>query len=108
VSGSAPAERWVLALYVNGASPNSIRAIETVRRLCEEEFGSQAELEIIDAQQQPDLAVHDHVVAVPTLIRRVPGPVRRIVGDLSDSARVRLALGLGPVDADDTRTVLSG
>jgi circadian clock protein KaiB len=96
MTGTAAADRWALTLYVNGASPNSIQAIETVRRLCDEELGHNVDLEVIDVRQQADLAVRDQIVAVPTLIKRLPGPVRHIVGDLSDTARLRLGLDLSP------------
>jgi circadian clock protein KaiB len=95
------ADGWALTLYVNGASAKSIEAIETVRRMCDEELGGQVDLEIIDVQQQPALVLRDQIVAVPTLIKRLPGPLRRIVGDLSDSALLRLGLDLGPVGASD-------
>jgi circadian clock protein KaiB len=98
----APAtDQWSLTLYVNGASPHSIRAIETVRRVCDEELGGHVELEIIDVRQQPALVLRDQVVAVPTLVKRLPGPLRRIVGDLADPARLRLGLQLGPVEVGD-------
>jgi len=95
------ADGWALTLYVNGASAKSIEAIETVRRICDDELGDRVDLEIIDVQQQPALVLRDQIVAVPTLIRRLPGPLRRIVGDLSDPARLRLGLDLGPVGASD-------
>ena len=95
-------EDWALTLYVNGASAKSIEAIETVRRICDEELGSRVNLEIINVQQQPALVLRDQIIAVPTLVRRLPGPPRHIVGgDLSDSARLRLGLDLGPVEARD-------
>ena len=94
----AAGEGWALTLYVNGASAKSIEAIETVRRICDEELGGHVDLEIIDVQQQPALVLRDQIVAVPTLIRRLPGPVRRIVGgDLSDSAWLRVGLDLSSV-----------
>ena len=97
----AAGEGWALTLYVSGASAKSIEAIETVRRICDEDLGGQVELEIIDVQQ-PALVLRDQIIAVPTLVKRLPGPVRRIVGgDLSDSARLRLGLDLGPVGASD-------
>ena len=93
---------WALTLYVNGASAKSIEAIETVRRVCDEELGGEVDLEIIDVQQQPALALRDQIIAVPTLVKRLPGPLRRIVGgDLSDSARLRAGLDLGPVADND-------
>lgn len=85
---------WVLTLYVNGASPNSMQAIEAVRRVCDEELTEDVELEIIDVQEEPALVVRDGVVAAPTLVRRLPSPLRRIVGHLADSGRLHLALGL--------------
>jgi circadian clock protein KaiB len=96
-------DRWALTLYVNGASPNSIRAIETVRHLCDKELGGQVDLEIVDIQQQPALVVRDQILAAPTLVKRLPGPLRRIVGDLSDSARLHLGLDLCPVEVSDGR-----
>ena len=90
-------DRWALTLYVNGASPRSIDAIEAVRRVCDEELGGRVDLEVIDVQQPPALVLRDQIIAAPTLIKRLPGPLRRIVGDLSDPARLCLGLNLGPV-----------
>ena len=101
MTDAATDERWALTLYVNGASVRSIEAIENVRRICDEELGGQVDLEIIDVQQQPALVLRDQIIAAPTLIKRLPGPLRRIVGDLSDPARLRLGLDLGPVGASD-------
>jgi circadian clock protein KaiB len=88
-------DRWALTLYVNGASTSSIHAIETVRRVCDEQLSGHVDLEVIDVRQQSALAARDQIVAAPTLIRRSPGPLRRIVGDLSDPSRVRLVLDIG-------------
>ena len=102
MTDAAADEGWALTLYVNGASAKSIQAIETVRHICDEELGGRVDLEIIDVQQQPALVVRDQIVAVPTLVKRLPGPLRRIVGgDLSDSDRLRLGLDLGPVADSD-------
>jgi len=100
------ADRWALTLYVNGASTSSIHAIETVRRVCDEQLsghGVRVDLEIIDVRKQSALAARDQVVAVPTLIRRSPGPLRRIVGDLADPSWARLGLDIGHAapDADE-------
>jgi circadian clock protein KaiB len=89
---------WALTLYVDGASPRSVTAIEAVRRVCDEELGCQVDLEVIDVQREPALALRDQVIVVPTLIKRLPGPPRRIVGDLSDPARLRLGLDLSPAE----------
>jgi circadian clock protein KaiB len=96
MTGSTADDRWVLTLYVDGASTGSIHAIETVRRVCDEELGGHADLEVIDVRQQPARAARDQIVAAPTLIRRFPGPPRRIVGDLSDPSLVRLGLDINP------------
>ena len=90
---------WALTLYVNGASPRSIAAIEAVRRVCDEELGGHVNLEVIDVQQQPALVLRDQIIAAPTLVKRLPAPLRRMVGDLSDPARLRLGLDLGPARA---------
>ena len=95
ITDSAADDRWVLVLYVDGGSTSSIHAIETVRRVCDEELGGHGvhvDLEVIDVRQQSALAARDQVMAVPTLIRRFPGPPRRIVGDMSDSDWMRLGL----------------
>jgi circadian clock protein KaiB len=101
MTDTAAADQWALTLYVNGASPNSVHAIESVRRLCDEELGGAAELEIIDVHQQPALVVRDQIVAIPTLVSRLPGQLRRIVGDLSDTGRLRLELDLRQADSSD-------
>lgn len=87
--------RWALTLYVSGASPRSTAAVETTRRLCEEELAGQVDLEIVDVYDQPALVVRDHVIATPTLIKHLPAPLRRLVGDLSDPEHVRAGLDLG-------------
>lgn len=88
-------ERWTLTLYVSRASPHSLRAIETLRRLCDDELAGRADLEIIDVSDQPSLLARDGIVAAPTLIKRRPRPLRRLVGNLGDPDRVRFALDLG-------------
>ena len=102
MTDAATSDRWALTLYVNGASPQSIRAIETVRQLCDDELDGQVDLEIIDVHLQPALAVRDQIVAAPTLIKHLPARPRRLVGDLSDANRVRRGLGLdlGPIDVE--------
>jgi circadian clock protein KaiB len=102
------AGRWALTLYVNGASPHSVHAIENARRMCEEELDGQVDLEIIDVQQEPAVVVRDQILAAPTLVRHMPGPLRQLVGDLSDGARVRLALDLSPVEMSEKHTAPGG
>jgi circadian clock protein KaiB len=101
MTDDAAGDRWALTLYVDGASTSSIHAIETVRRVCDEELGGHADLEVIDVHQQPALAVRDQIVAAPTLVRRFPGPPRRIVGDLCATAWTQLGLDLGTAEVGD-------
>jgi circadian clock protein KaiB len=86
--------RWSLTLYVSGASPRSAQALETVRRLCDEELAGQVELLVVDVAENPDLAARDRIVAVPTLVKRLPAPPRQLVGDLADVERLRVGLDL--------------
>ena len=87
-------ERYVLRLYVTGMTPRSMRAIENVRAICEEHLQGRYELEVIDIYQQPVLARGEQIVAAPTLIKKLPAPLRRIIGDLSNKERVLLGLDL--------------
>ena len=91
---------WLLTLYVSGASPRSAEAIDTVRRICDEELAGRVELRIVDVSEQPALAIGEGIVAVPTLVKRGPAPLRRLVGNLADADRVRAGLNLGPVGRD--------
>lgn len=87
-------ERYTLRLYVSGATPCSTRAIENVKALCEEYLQGRYDLEVVDIYQQPGLAEGDQILATPTLVRRLPLPLRRLVGDLSDPGRVLGRLNL--------------
>jgi circadian clock protein KaiB len=86
--------RYILRLYVTGQTPRSVRSIENLRRLCEKYLKGQFDLEIIDIYQQPALASEGQIIAAPTLIRTMPLPLRRLVGDFSDQKRVVLGLDL--------------
>jgi circadian clock protein KaiB len=88
------AGRYVLRLYVAGLMPKSIVAIANMKRICEEHLQRQYELEVIDLYQQPQLAQGDQIVAVPTLIKKLPAPLSRIIGDMSDTERVLVGLDL--------------
>ena len=94
MTSPAASGRWTLTLYVDGACAESIRAIEAVRGVCDEELAGQVDLEVIDVRQHPGKVAGDPVVAVPTLVRRFPGPLRCIVGNLADAARIRRGLGI--------------
>lgn len=89
-------DRYVLRLYVAGATPGSARAVEAMRDLCDEYLRHRYELEVIDVYQQPQLALDEEIDAVPALVKVSPLPVRRIVGDLSDTEHVLLRLDLKP------------
>jgi circadian clock protein KaiB len=86
--------RYILTLYVTGTTPRSLRAIANIKSICEEYLKGRYELQVIDVYQQPRLARGDQIVAAPTLIRRLPNPLRRLVGDLSRRERVLLGLDL--------------
>ena len=98
MTGTAADDGWTLTRYVNGASPRSIDAIEAVRRACDEELGNHVDLEVIDVEQERALVVRDQIIAASTLVNRLPGPLRRIVGDLSNPARLRLGRDLGSAE----------
>ena len=92
----AGAEIWCLRLYVAGQSPKSLRAFANLTTLCEEHLPGHYEIEIIDLLERPALARSDDIVAIPTLVRRLPIPLRKVIGDLSNSERVLVGLGLQP------------
>ncbi len=83
-----------LRLYVAGQSPKSLRALANLKRLCEEHLDSDYEIEVVDLLENPRLAAGDEIVAIPTLVRRLPKPMRKIIGDLSDPERVIVGLQL--------------
>ncbi len=94
---SAPsAETYELRLYVTGRSPKSVRAIENLRLACEQYLAGQYHIEIVDLLENPRLAADDQILAVPTLVRKLPPPIRKIVGDLSDTDRLLVGLQLRP------------
>ncbi|AFL72356.1 circadian clock KaiB family protein [Thiocystis violascens] len=90
------AECWCLRLYVAGQSPRSIQAFQNLKELCETHLAGRYEIEIIDLIENPRLARGDQIVAVPTLVRKLPEPVRKIIGDLSNTDRVLVGLDLRP------------
>jgi circadian clock protein KaiB len=92
---------WRLRLYVAGQTPRSISALANLKRLCDTRLAGQCEIEVIDLLRHPHLARQDQIVAIPTLVRKLPRPMRKIIGDLSGRERVLLGLGL-PEDEDRT------
>jgi circadian clock protein KaiB len=88
---------YVLRLYVTGKTPNSVRAIANLKDLCDEYLPGRYDLQVIDIYQQPSLAEDDQIVATPTLVKELPPPLRRMIGDLSDRERVLIKLDLQQV-----------
>lgn len=89
-------ENYILRLYITGMTPNSKRAVENVKNICEEYLKGRYELDVIDVYQQPLLAEKEQIIAVPTLIRTRPKPLRRLIGDMSDTKKVLLGLDIRP------------
>jgi circadian clock protein KaiB len=87
---------FVLRLFITGTSPNSVRAIKNVRDICEEHLKGRYTLEIIDVYQQAALAKEEEIIALPLLIKKSPAPVRRLIGDMSETPKVLKGLGLQP------------
>lgn len=97
MTDSAGPERLVLTLYVNGTSSRSAAALITLQRLCEGELAGQVDLTVVDIRSRPEALSDDRILAVPTLIKRLPPPLRQIVGDLANEERVLAALDLLPL-----------
>lgn len=93
-----PAQLWRLRLYVAGQTPKSLTAFSNLKKICEVHLNGRYRIEVIDLLEQPQLAKGDQILAIPTLVRRLPQPVRKIIGDLSDSNRVLVGLDLRPAD----------
>ncbi|HEX4144678.1 MAG TPA: circadian clock KaiB family protein [Pirellulales bacterium] len=93
-------EKWDLRLYVAGQTPKSIAAFSNLKRVCEEYLAGKYNIEVIDLIKTPQLAQGDQIVAIPTLVRKLPEPVRKIIGDLSNTERVLVGLQLRPQKND--------
>jgi circadian clock protein KaiB len=89
-------EHWELRLYVAGQTDKSIRAIHNLTRICKEHLEGRYSIEVIDLLQRPQLAAGDQILAVPTLVRRLPEPIKKIIGDLSSEERVLVGLDVRP------------
>jgi len=90
-------EFWVLKLYVAGQTPKSLKAFANLEKICEEHLAGQYHIEAIDLMEKPQLARDDQILAIPTLVRQLPSPIRKIIGDLSNTERVLIGLNLVPV-----------
>jgi len=88
--------KWELRLYIAGKTPKSILALKNLKKYCEEHLKGQYRIEVIDLLVQPQLAEGDQIFAVPTLVRKVPEPIRKIIGDLSNEEKVLVGLNIRP------------
>lgn len=101
VEGSASDKNFMLRLYVSGATARSSRAIENIRNFCEQHLKGRYELEIIDIYQQPELLEKEQVVAAPTLIKQLPLPLRKLIGDMSDEEKILVGLNIKSTKKDE-------
>lgn len=90
------ASRWNLRLYVAGQTPRSITAFQNLKNICEEYLKGKYHIEVIDLMENPTLARGDQILAIPTLVRKLPQPIRKIIGDLSNTERVLVGLDIQP------------
>ena len=93
---SSEVEVWILKLYVAGQSPKSVTAFRNLKKICEEHLEGKYQIKIIDLLENPQLGKGDQILAIPTLIRQLPEPVKKIIGDLSNTERVLVGLDLQP------------
>jgi circadian clock protein KaiB len=91
---SVSSERWNLRLYVAGETPRSLAALANLRRICEAHMAGRYEIEVVDLIENPRLAAGDQIVAIPTLVRKLPPPLKKIIGDLANEDRVLVGLDL--------------
>ena len=93
----ASLDKWNLRLYTAGQSPKSLAALANLKRVCDEHLAGRYTIEVVDLLKNPRLAKDDQIVAIPTLVRKLPEPLRRLVGDLSDAERTLVGLQLKPL-----------
>ena len=89
-------EKWELRLYTAGQTPKSVAALSNLKRVCEEHLAGNYSIEVIDLMKNPRLAKEDEIIAIPTLVRKIPAPLRKIIGDLSNTERALVGLQLRP------------
>jgi len=95
--GKTAKDKWILRLYVAGQTPKALSAFRNLKKICEEQLQGKYSIEVIDLMINPQLGSEDQIFALPTLVRKLPVPVRKIIGDLSDTERVLVGLDLLPV-----------
>jgi circadian clock protein KaiB len=98
-SEAKPSKNWLLRLYIAGQTPKSLAAISNLHRICEEHLAGEFVIEVIDLLEKPQLAEGDKIIAIPTLVRKLPAPIRKIIGDLSDTEKTLVGLQLKPKKA---------
>jgi circadian clock protein KaiB len=91
-------EKYILRLYVTGTTPQSVRAISNIKKICETHLKGRYDLEVVDLYQQPSLAKGEQIIAAPTLIKKLPLPLRRMIGDMSGTEKVLVGLDLREVE----------
>lgn len=96
-ASAAGPKRWTLRLYVAGQTPRSLTAFSNLKRLCEAHIAGRYQIEVVDLMKDPELAQRDQIMAIPTLVRKLPEPVKRVIGDLSNVERVMIGIDLEPV-----------
>ena len=89
-----PEDVWTMRLYIAGQTPNSIAAVNNLRNICEEKLQGRYRIEVIDLLKKPQLAKGDQIVAIPTLVRKIPAPIKRIIGNMSQAEKVLVGLDL--------------
>lgn len=100
LDGNDDGNRWNLRLYVAGQTPRSLSAFKNLKGICEVYLQGKYHIEVIDLMENPMLARGDQILAIPTLVRKLPQPIRKIIGDLSDTERVLVGLDIKPVDRE--------
>lgn len=89
-------EYYVLRLYISGTTTRSLKALQNIKKICEENLQGRYELEVIDVYQQPEIMLAEHILAIPTLIKKLPEPLRKIIGTLSNKEKILLGLDIIP------------
>ena len=95
-SSQTQEEYYVLRLYISGTTTRSVKALKNIKKICEENLQGRYELEVIDVYQQPEIILAEHILAIPTLIKKLPEPLRKIIGTLSNKEKTLLGLDIIP------------
>jgi circadian clock protein KaiB len=98
IKPNLPEDKWVLRLYIAGSTPKCLTAFENLKKICEERLKGKYSIEVIDLLVNPKLGQEHQILAIPTLVRKLPVPVRKIIGDLSDTERVLVGLDIKPAN----------